>query len=169
MATPHPAVVIFLGAAAAALVAIAYVMITRPTAVAAGAPPRRPPPQRPLVPSPLDVRVSRGQPAAPERPYVPTRARTDFHQVGFVYDVDPAKKVRAPLYGRPAPRNPSRWQYFVRTADDADVRIGARVGGKDCLDDLGCGELQTGDELRVPELSTDGLKVSVYSTNGFAL
>ena len=85
----------------------------------------------------------------PVSPYLPSRVVTDYKQVGFVYDEE--RTVRAPLFGRRAPRDPYRWQYFVRSPE-GDVRIGVRRGGKMCLDDTGCDELVTGDDVVVPEL-----------------
>jgi len=85
----------------------------------------------------------------PVSPYLPSRVVTDYKQVGFVYDEE--RTVRAPLFGRRAPRDPRRWQYFVRTPE-GDVRIGVRRGGMPCLTDTGCDELVTGDDVIVPEL-----------------
>ena len=103
------------------------------------------------------VTNSRPQPGPPDRPYVPSRATPDFHQVGFVTDA--TKGVRMPLYGRPAPRNPSRWQYYV--AENSDVRMGVRSNGV-CMADVGCPELDSGAAVQVPELSDGELKATVY-------
>lgn len=103
------------------------------------------------------VTNSRPQPGPPDRPYVPSRATPDFHQVGFVTDA--TKGVRMPLYGRPAPRNPSRWQYYV--AENNDVRMGVRSNGV-CMADVGCPELDSGAAVQVPELSDGELKATVY-------
>lgn len=111
---------------------------------------------------PPEIRVSQTPPTAPDRPYVPSRAKVDFSQVGFVHKPD--RTVMMPLYGRPAPRNPSRWQYFVR-ANDNDIRIGARRDGKACLDDVGCPELQSGETIQVPEVAEGDLVATVYDTS----
>lgn len=103
------------------------------------------------------VTNSRPQPGPPDRPYVPSRATPDFHQVGFVTDT--AKGLRIPLYGRPAPRNPSRWQYYV--AENSDVRIGVRSNGV-CMADIGCPELDSGADVQVPELGNGNMKATVY-------
>ena len=119
------------------------------------------PADRITVSDPLDVRVSSQQPAPPERPYVPTRAQSDFNQVGFIYN--DALTVRFPMFGRTAPRNPNRWQYVIR-ADDADIRIGVKKDGRSCMDDIGCFELQTGDKISVPELMDREFTVTIYDT-----
>lgn len=106
-----------------------------------------------------NVTTSRRQAPPPDRPYVPTRGCSEFHQVGFVYDTD--QGVKAPLYGRPAPRNPSRWQYYLRT-DDADVRVRVKIKGRSSMDDTGCEELQTEDVVSAPELLHGDVKVHVY-------
>ena len=98
--------------------------------------------------------------APPDRPYVPTRVRTDFHQVGFCYDT--YRTIRLPLYGRPAPRNPNRWQYYVRPADDPEVRVGLRSHKRHSMDDVGVDELQTGDTIQVPELAEGDLTAHIY-------
>lgn len=107
----------------------------------------------------IEMRPS--HPLPPDRPYVATRPMqpTNFHQVGFMYDE--GKTMKAPLYGRPAPRNPSRWQYFVRT-DDVDIRVGIRRNGKPCMDDVGCEELQSGDFVDAPEIMDGQGKVHIY-------
>jgi len=102
------------------------------------------------------VTTSRERPGPPDRPYVPTRARADFHQVGFVH----GDSLRAPLYGRPAPRNPSRWQYYV--AVDDDIRVAVRSGALACMGDVGCPELSSGDAVQVPELTAGDVAVTVY-------
>lgn len=106
-----------------------------------------------------NVTTSRRQAPPPDRPYVPTRACAEFHQVGFVYDAD--QGIKAPLYGRPAPRNPSRWQYYLRT-DDADVRVRVKIKGRSSMEDTGCDELQTDDVINAPELLHGDVKVHVY-------
>lgn len=111
---------------------------------------------------PPEIRVSQTPPTAPDRPYVPSRAKVDFSQVGFVHKPD--RTVMMPLYGRPAPRNPSRWQYFVR-ANDNDIRIGARRDGKACLEDVGCPELQSGETIQVPEVAEGDLVATIYDTS----
>lgn len=106
-----------------------------------------------------NVTTSKRQAPPPDRPYVPARACAEFHQVGFVYETD--QGVKAPLYGRPAPRNPSRWQYYIRT-DDADVRVRVKVKGRSSMEDTGCEELQTDDEISAPELLRGDVKVHVF-------
>lgn len=106
----------------------------------------------------VPVIVSNKQPGPPDRPYVPTYGRSDFHQVGFVYQS--TKDIRAPLYGRHAPRNPSRWQYYV--AMNGEIRIGVKRNGVSCMQDIGCYELQTGDAVQVPELTDGDVVVSMY-------
>jgi hypothetical protein len=72
--------------------------------------------------------------------------------------------MKAPLYGRPAPRNPSRWQYYLRT-DDVDVRVRVNVKGRSSMEDTGCEELQTGDVVSAPELLHGDVKVHVYDVH----
>ena len=106
-----------------------------------------------------NVTTSKRQAPPPDRPYVPTGGCSEFHQVGFLYSTD--QGIKAPLYGRPAPRNPSRWQYFLRT-DDADVRVRVKIKGRSSMDDTGCEELQTDDVVSAPELLRGDVKVHVY-------
>lgn len=109
-----------------------------------------------------NVTTSKRQAPPPDRPYVPSRRCAEFHQVGFVYDTD--RGMKAPLYGRPAPRNPSRWQYYLRT-DDVDVRVRVNVKGRSSMEDTGCEELQTGDVVSAPELLHGDVKVHVYDVH----
>lgn len=133
--------------------------VNRTVYVSQQAPPpisQMPPVQYPAGAVP--VIVSNKQPGPPDRPYIPTYGRSDFHQVGFVYQS--TKDIRAPLYGRHAPRNPSRWQYYV--AMNGEIRIGVKRNGVSCMQDIGCYELQTGDAVQVPELTDGDVVVSMY-------
>lgn len=156
---------ITLGAAVAATVSAAVLaaaiswLAARRSRVRPGGPPRVEPSERMHPGGPLRVETSVRPPDPPARPYVPYRSGAPFHQVGFVHDA--ARGVRAPLHGRPAPRNPARWQYFVR-ADDAAVRAPVRSRGAVCMGDTGCEELQTGDHVSVPELFEGVAEAHVY-------
>jgi hypothetical protein len=109
---------------------------------------------------PMHVSVSNSPAPPPYRVYQsPRRVHPDFRQVGFVYSED--KSLHTPLYGRPAPRNPTRFQYYTRS-HSADISVGIRRAGRDCMSDIGCEELQSEDIVTADELTDATLRVKIY-------
>jgi hypothetical protein len=114
---------------------------------------------------PIPVSVSNAPAQPPYRVYQSPRiSHPDFSQVGFVYTAD--KSTHTPLYGRPAPRNPNRWQYYTRS-NSAEISVSLGRDGRDCMSDIGCEELQTGDTVTAQELSDGALQVKMYDGASF--
>jgi hypothetical protein len=107
------------------------------------------------------VSVSTAPALPPFRTYQPSNAaRNDFQQVGYAYGGDSSKVL--PVYSRPAPRNPSRFQYYTR-AEGTDVSMALVTDRGACLGDVGCEELQTGDKVRT-DASAGEMSVTIYDT-----
>lgn len=107
----------------------------------------------------IDVRTSTAPALPPFRTYQPShQPRQDFQKVGYAYN-DSRTKV-LPVYSRPAPRNPSRMQYYTM-AEGTDISMAIQTGNKECLSDVGCEELQSGDVVKT-EAADEELKVTIY-------
>jgi hypothetical protein len=107
----------------------------------------------------IEVATSRSAAPPPFRTYQPSnQRRPDFQKVGYAYSEDKSQVL--PIYARPAPRNPSRFQYYTNAAG-GDVSMALRTGRGDCLSDVGCEELQTGDKVS-SEATNGDLSVTIY-------
>jgi hypothetical protein len=59
-----------------------------------------------------------------------------------------------------APRNPSRFQYYTK-AEGTDISMALQNDRGECLSDIGCQEIQTGDKVR-SEAAEGELSVTIY-------
>ncbi len=91
---------------------------------------------------------------------VPTRGMApDYKPMGTLKKGD---GTYLPLYGRPTTRS-DRFNYYTRTDTYNPVPLPLEYKKRDCMDDVGCNELSSGDEIRVRGDHTS-LKVSLYNT-----
>ena len=121
-------------------------------------------PQSPRADAPVsghmqDVRVHQPAPEPPIGQWG-LSAGEPFKQIGIVYSTESG--TRMPLYARRAPYHNSRMQYFVGTGDSR-IQVSARVGDRDCAESIGCEEIYTGDEVRVPEVDPSPLTVKLFA------
>ena len=89
---------------------------------------------------------------------IPTRIPDTFQSIGVI-NVD--DKI-LPLYGR---RIRDRWNYYTRTDTYNPVPIPIQYKKRDCMEDIGCNELMTGDEIKVEVMNKQG-KVNIYKYDG---
>ena len=84
-----------------------------------------------------------------------------FQSVGVV-NVD--DKI-LPLYGRRTTGSSDRWNYYTRTDTYNPVPIPVRFQKRDCMDDVGCQEILSGDEVKVEVMNKHG-KTNIYKYGG---
>jgi hypothetical protein len=71
-----------------------------------------------------------------------------------------------PLYGRrTASGNGDRWNYYTRTDSFNPVPIPIRFQKRDCMDDVGCQEILSGDDVLIEVLNKQG-KTKIYRFDG---
>lgn len=94
---------------------------------------------------PFDVFADPYHPPEMDNPYV---LNPNYQQVGFIKGQDRAGIL--PLFGRPSPRNQSKWEYYTMTDG---IKLPINYKGKKCYDN-GCDEISSKDEIRVSGLGT---------------
>ena len=94
---------------------------------------------------------------------IPTQGLPESFQSVGVVNVD--EKI-LPLYGRrTAGGGGDRWNYYTRTDTYNPVPIPVRFQRRDCMDDVGCQEILSGDEVKVEVMNKPG-KTSMYRFDG---
>ena len=94
---------------------------------------------------------------------IPTQGLPESFQSVGVINVD--EKI-LPLYGRrTAGGGGDRWNYYTRTDTYNPVPIPVRFQKRDCMDDVGCQEILSGEEVRVEVMNKKG-RTSMYRYDG---
>jgi hypothetical protein len=70
-----------------------------------------------------------------------------------------------PLYGRRTAGSSDRWNYYTRTDTYNPVPVPIQFQRRDCMDDVGCQEIMSGESVTVDALHKDG-KTSIYRMGG---
>lgn len=89
---------------------------------------------------------------------IPTRGIPESFQSIGIINID---DKTLPLYGRRI--NNDRWNYYTRTDTYNPVPIPIQFQKRDCMDDIGCKEIMSGDEAHV--MNKFG-KTTIYNYNG---
>jgi len=94
---------------------------------------------------------------------IPTQGLPESFQSVGVVNVD---NNILPLYGRrTAGGGGDRWNYYTRTDTYNPVPIPVRFQKRDCMDDVGCNEILSGEEVKIEVLNKNG-KTSMYRYDG---
>jgi hypothetical protein len=84
---------------------------------------------------------------------IPTQGLPEsFQSVGLV-NVDGAVW---PLYGRRTAGGNDRWNYYTRTDSFNPVPIPIRFQKRDCMEDVGCQEILSGEQIKIEVLGKEG-------------
>jgi hypothetical protein len=106
------------------------------------------PPRGGLAPIPINIPTQ----GLPER----------FQSVGIM--TLPDGQV-LPLYGRRTATSTDRWNYYTRTDTFNPVPVPVTYNKRDCMDDVGCNELMTGEQVSTFGTGNAG-KVHIYRMDG---
>jgi hypothetical protein len=90
---------------------------------------------------------------------IPTQGIPDSFQSIGVINID--DKV-LPLYGRRSIGSRDRWNYYTRTDSYNPVPLPIRFQKRDCMDQVGCEEIMSGENVHVHSLHKEG-KADIYS------
>ena len=95
---------------------------------------------------------------------IPTQGLPESYQAIGNINVGEGKVL--PLYGRRTFSGSSdRWNYYTRTDTYNPVPVPIRYKNRDCLDDVGCPEVYSGESVHVEDLGTNG-KVRLFRFDG---
>jgi len=93
---------------------------------------------------------------------IPTKGLPESFQSIGIINVD--EKI-LPLYGRRTAGSSDRWNYYTRTDSYNPVPLPIRYQKRDCMDDVGCQEILSGEHVKVNGLHKDG-KTEIYRYDG---
>ena len=93
---------------------------------------------------------------------IPTQGLPDsFQSVGIIQAGDQI----LPLYGRRTLRGGDRWNYYTRTDTYNPVPLPVHFQRRDCMDDVGCQEILSGETVKIDALHKEG-KTNIYRFDG---
>ena len=93
---------------------------------------------------------------------IPTQGLPDsFQSVGVIQAGDQI----LPLYGRRTLRGSDRWNYYTRTDTFNPVPLPIQSNRRNCMEDIGCPELMSGEHVNVSALGKEG-QVEIYRFDG---
>lgn len=93
---------------------------------------------------------------------IPTQGLPESFQSVGVMNVD--DKI-LPLYGRRTAGGSDRWNYYTRTDTYNPVPIPVQFQKRDCMDDVGCQEILSGDNVKVEVMNKEG-RTKIYRFDG---
>ena len=93
---------------------------------------------------------------------IPTQGFPEsFQSVGVIQAGDQI----LPLYGRRTLRGSDRWNYYTRTDTYNPVPLPVHFQRRDCMDDVGCQEILSGETVKNDALHKEG-KTNIYRFDG---
>ena len=93
---------------------------------------------------------------------IPTQGLPEsFQSIGLIQ----SDGQMLPLYGRRTAGSSSRWNYYTRTDTYNPIPIPLKYQKRDCMDDVGCNEVMSGDHMMMEGTGQAG-KVTLYNTGG---
>lgn len=93
---------------------------------------------------------------------IPTQGLPEsFQSIGIIKTGDQI----LPLYGRRTIGGSDRWNYYTRTDTFNPVPVPLRAHRRNCMDDVGCPELMSGEHITVDALNKEG-QVDIYRFDG---
>ena len=93
---------------------------------------------------------------------IPTQGLPEsFQSVGII---NVGEQV-LPLYGRRTTGGSDRWNYYTRTDTYNPVPVPVQFGRRDCMDDTGCQEIMSGEDVKIEALRKEG-KTNIYRMGG---
>lgn len=93
---------------------------------------------------------------------IPTRGLPEsFQSIGVITAND---KV-LPLYGRRTTGGSDRWNYYTRTDTYNPVPLPISFKKRNCMDQVGCNEIDSGEQVRIDGMNVEG-KTELYKMDG---
>lgn len=95
---------------------------------------------------------------------IPTRGETSYVQIGILSNSDNDKIL--PLYGKQTYQRSQHWNYYTTTDSYNLIKIPLTYEGKDCMKEIGCREINDGDNIFIDEYG-ESFKVKIYESSKF--
>jgi hypothetical protein len=93
---------------------------------------------------------------------IPTRGLPEsFQSIGVITVND---KV-LPLYGRRTMGGSDRWNYYTRTDTYNPVPLPISFKRRNCMDQVGCNEIDSGEQVRIDGMNVEG-RTELYKMDG---
>lgn len=93
---------------------------------------------------------------------IPTQGLPEsFQSIGII---NAGEKI-LPLYGRRTLGSSDRWNYYTRTDTFNPVPIPVQYQRRNCMDDVGCHEMMSGDHVHISAMKQEG-QVEIYRFDG---
>jgi len=93
---------------------------------------------------------------------IPTQGLPEsFQSVGII---NVGEQV-LPLYGRRTTGGSDRWNYYTRTDTYNPVPVPVNFQKRNCMDDVGCQEIMSGENVKINALNKEG-KTDIYRFDG---
>ena len=116
--------------------------------------------------APEPLRDWMGPPELPPRGSIGLRTRGFPEAFQTIGNLSVGGGKMLPLYGRRSINGSSdRWNYYTRTNEYNPVPLPLRNKNRDCMDDIGCPEVFSGDSIHVDGTGEKGL-VRLFNMNG---
>jgi hypothetical protein len=116
--------------------------------------------------APEPLRDWMGPPELPPRGTIGLRTRGFPEAFQTIGNLSVGGGKMLPLYGRRSINGSSdRWNYYTRTNEYNPVPLPLRHKNRDCMDDIGCPEVFSGDSIHVDGTGEKGL-VRLFNMNG---
>ena len=92
-----------------------------------------------------------------------TRGLPEQYQSVGIISLD-GEGTPLPLYGRRTILSGDRWNYYTKTDQYNPVSVPI-YRNRNCIEDIGCNELYTGDKVQIPSIKKEGT-VDIYKIDG---
>ena len=97
---------------------------------------------------------------------IPTRGYEEYRQLGILSSNNDQEDTRIiPLFGRRTFNGSQKWNYHTFTDGFQKIELSVINKNKDCMNEYGCEELYTNDEVVVPGYNSS-FKVTMYKKTG---
>jgi hypothetical protein len=93
---------------------------------------------------------------------IPTQGLPESFQTVGLVNVD---NTVWPLYGRRTMGSSDRWNYYTRTDTFNPVPIPIKFQKRDCMDQVGCNEILSGEHVKIDVLHKEGV-AKMYKFDG---
>jgi hypothetical protein len=95
---------------------------------------------------------------------ISTRGETEYVQIGILSNSNNDKVL--PLFGKQTYQRSQQWNYYTTTDSYNLVKIPLSYEGKDCMKEVGCRELNNGDNIYIDEYG-ETFKIKIYESNKY--